>query len=400
MAGDHHVLRRVEWGEIFPWLMILRVFRLATSAPLLLLASLGVLLSPLGSMFADSLLPSEQTETPTSVVQAADQLRDELSLLLPDPDAGWIPDSWSEFVGPMWRPIQQAVHPFQQLFRRDVTLADFARAAIGGCWLLLIWSVLGGAISRVAVMRLGREEREGMGAAVRFAGKRFLSYFGGPLFAMTGVAAIALVGSILGLILRIDAGVIVGAALWIFVLLGGLLATILLVGLLFGWPLMWAAISAEEMGDVFEAAQRGYSYTFGRPLHYLFYSAVALLIGAAGFVVVQNFAAAVIEMSYWSVSWGAGEARLNEIAHSGFGMAMVGNVLIQGFNSLVLLIASAYRYSFFWCAVSAIYLLLRRDIDRTDFDDVYAQDDEQRFGLPPLATDEAGVPGVAGDEKE
>jgi hypothetical protein len=249
-------------------------------------------------------------------------------------------------------------------------------------------------------MRLGREEREGMGAAVRFAGKRFLSYFGGPLFAMTGVAAIALVGSILGLILRIDAGVIVGAALWIFVLLGGLLATILLVGLLFGWPLMWAAISAEEMGDVFEAAQRGYSYTFGRPLHYLFYSAVALLIGAAGFVVVQNFAAAVIEMSYWEVSHGVGEARLNEIAHSGFGMAMVGNVLIQGFNSLVLLIASAYRYSFFWCAVSAIYLLLRRDIDRTDFDDVYAQDDEQRFGLPPLATDEAGVPGVAGDEKE
>jgi hypothetical protein len=101
---------------------------------LLLLASLGVLLSPLGSMFADSLLPSEQTETPTSVVQAADQLRDELSLLLPDPDAGWIPDSWSEFVGPMWRPIQQAVHPFQQLFRRDVTLADFCE----GChrWLL------------------------------------------------------------------------------------------------------------------------------------------------------------------------------------------------------------------------------------------------------------------------
>ena len=79
---------------------------------------------------------------------------------------------------------------------------------------------------------------------------------------------------------------------------------LLLLGVLFGWPLMWATISAEGT-DSFDALSRSYAYTFQRPLHYLFYAIVAGFIGWLGWLLVQNFAAGVVWMGYWAAGWGA-----------------------------------------------------------------------------------------------
>ena len=46
----------VAWSEVFPWLMLVRALRLATSAPLLLVATVGVLLLPPGWQVARLLL--------------------------------------------------------------------------------------------------------------------------------------------------------------------------------------------------------------------------------------------------------------------------------------------------------------------------------------------------------
>ena len=48
MAEERDTVRRIAWRELFPWLLILRSFRLAISPPVLLLAALGTLLTPLG----------------------------------------------------------------------------------------------------------------------------------------------------------------------------------------------------------------------------------------------------------------------------------------------------------------------------------------------------------------
>jgi len=63
--------------------------------------------------------------------------------------------------------------------------------------------------------------------------------------------------------------------------------------------------------------------------------------------------------------------------------------------------ASAFSFAFFWCAAAAVYLLLRRDTDQTELDDVVVEDDVEglEFGLPPLEPDETGVPGVSTDEE-
>ena len=68
--------------------------------------------------------------------------------------------------------------------------------------------------------------------------------------------------------------------------------------------------------------------------------------------------------------------------------------------SLVRSIATAFGYSFFWCLATAVYLLLRMDVDQTEFDDIYVDREDPQYDLPPLQTDQAGVPGAPEEEEK
>jgi len=63
------------------------------------------------------------------------------------------------------------------------------------------------------------------------------------------------------------------------------------------------------------------------------------------------------------------------------------------------MLAVGFLYSYFWTASTCIYLLLRRDADATEMDEVFLEDDDvERSGsLPPLGTDKAGAPVVTDD---
>jgi hypothetical protein len=65
--------------------------------------------------------------------------------------------------------------------------------------------------------------------------------------------------------------------------------------------------------------------------------------------------------------------------------------LMYFFSGCVRSIPTAFMYSFFWCAATMIYLLLRRDEDQTEIDEVYLEEEQETYGLPPLRTDAAGV---------
>ena len=42
----------------------------------------------------------------------------------------------------------------------------------------------------------------------------------------------------------------------------------------------------------------------------------------------------------------------------------------------------------------AVYLLLRKDVDDTEMDEIYIVDERRTYDLPPLKSDEQGVPQV------
>ena len=68
--------------------------------------------------------------------------------------------------------------------------------------------------------------------------------------------------------------------------------------------------------------------------------------------------------------------------------------MIGIWNSLFRTLAAAFIYGLFWCMASAIYLLLRKDADETEMDEIYIVDEKRTYELPPLQSDENGIPQV------
>jgi hypothetical protein len=395
MTNDRGVIRAVAWRDLFPWLVIFRTFRLAKTMPLLFLATLGVVLTPAGWRVGEALFVAESAlQADPDFARLVDRNRrwPGQRSTLPAPNDGRIPRSIREIVSTSpdtLEPIYlQFVDPAARLFQSPLSVTQAAYFALGLLWMLVVWGFFGGAITRMAVVKLGREEPLELGAAVRHAASRLGAYVGAPLFPLVGVALVALPIAGLGLLARGDGGLLVAGMLWIPALFGGLLIAVLLLGLLFGWPLMWGAISAEERGDVFEAFSRSYSYAFQRPLHYLFYAAVATIYGALAWLLVYHFSEGVIRFAEWSAAWGAGSARWAEVVRLrdapslGTGWSVYGVLLMDFGTGLVRTIAAGFGYSLFWCLTAAVYLLLRWDTDATEFDEVFADRQTRRYQLP------------------
>jgi hypothetical protein len=141
-------------------------------------------------------------------------------------------------------------------------------------------------------------------------------------------------------------------------------------------------------------------------------------------LIVANLSASVIELGYWSTSWGAnvggGEVPRSEVLHgisaqvvevaaaeeadgqtvivpadtSSEGMLSFAQNTIGFWNGLIRTAAAAFLYGLFWCMASAVYLLLRKDVDDTEMDEIYIVDEKRTYELPPLKSDERGVPQV------
>lgn len=408
MPGDRAVVvRGFSWRDLCPWLVIFRSFRQAISLPVLCLATCGVLLQPLGWKVAAFLLVGDSLrQTDAEFSQLVDHHgawsiagSAAARLTIPGPDDAQH-GGGNHSVRP-WRTdrdsivttFQHFARPFQLLVTtRQWTVAKFLYLSIGILWTLLVWGFFGGAITRIAVIRFGREENVELKDAFRFALRRLRSYIAAPLFPLAGVGLLVLPCLLLGLLLRLNVGALIAAIVWPLVLVAGLAITVLLLGLLFGWPLMYVAISGEEAGDMFEALHRSFSYTFQRPLHYLFYAVVAFLLGLLSWLFVSQFAESVITMSHWATSWGAGNERWQAIQQAAIDESASGTVrnaaaMFAFWHAGVQLIAGAFRYSFFWCAAAAIYLLLRQNVDDTEFDELFVESEKPQRSLPQLAPD-------------
>jgi hypothetical protein len=173
---------------------------------------------------------------------------------------------------------------------------------------------------------------------------------------------------------------------------------------------MWSTIGTEGT-DSFDALSRSFAYTYQRPVHYLFFALVAAVFGWFGWLLVKNFAAGVVWLTYWSAGWSGTAERVDAIMNlpdapgSIEGIGYAGAIIIRFWAGCVKLLAVGFIYGYFWTATSAIYYLLRRSVDATEMDEVYldADQSEQTYGLPQVKTDAAGAPVVsdeAGKEAE
>jgi hypothetical protein len=420
MAEDRGKLTSVVWSEVFPWLNLVTALRLAFNPRALIFAALAWVAMTAGwrlcgSVFTRALSPAADSHLAETIAEAA-----EWPWSQRPPLAGWWQTDVSSRDGLLWwwgeSPIVQGhlrlAAPFFGLFNPQITIGEFFFLLVCSLWELAIWAFFGGAITRLAAVALAREETLSWGYLTSFAQSRWPSYFAAPLFPLFGVLLAAVPLALFGLLLRTDVGLVIAGALWFVPLLGGLFMAVLLVGLFFGYPLMWATISAEGT-DAFDALSRSYAYTYQRPLLYTLYALVAGALGMLGWMVVAIFASAIVDLGAWGVSWCSGE-RIAPETLAGFpwgGLLVDGGVgaldadvsgstaelglqLIRFWIDLGLTVAMAFVFSYFWTATTAIYFLLRRHVDATEMDEVYMPEQDEH-GLPGLDHDAAGVPGVA-----
>src|SRR5262249_24117369 len=152
--------------------------------------------------------------------------------------------------------------PFRQLFGPQLTVVGQAFLLVCGLWVDLVWSFFGGVITRLVALQVTRSERASLRAAARYVMARYLAYATAPLIPLCGVLLFVLPLAIVGVAGQAGSGgmLVLGVLLPLF-LVAGLVIMIFLVGLLFGWPLMWPTISAEGT-DSFDALSRSYSYVY------------------------------------------------------------------------------------------------------------------------------------------
>ncbi|MBN2475892.1 MAG: hypothetical protein JXB62_14870 [Pirellulales bacterium] len=414
LENDNGTLRAVAWTEVCPWLNLVRAFRMAISFRVLPLAAVAVLLMLCGwAMFGHVFSIDAEAEpwmqpqggSPWLAIDTAVADRPEMPKVPNVADGDRLalaPTAWTAFDPLLgtWAHLSRPL--WAALVSPEAKPSYLACLLLCGLWSLAIWAFFGGAISRMTAVQLACDERVGWAAAMRYACSKWASYFAGPLFPLIGVLLAALPAFVLGLLIWAGGfGVLLAALLWPLVLLAGLVMATLLLGLVFGWPLMWGTISTEGT-DCYDALGRCYAYVFRRPLHYLFYAIVAALIGALGWLLVRSFAAGVIGLTYGAAGWLAGGDQIGAILEGSDSLGPVGGVgaaLIRLCAGCVKLLAVGYVYGYFWTASTAIYLLLRRDVDATEMDEVFLDEDasEESYGLPPLGTDEAGAP-IANDD--
>jgi hypothetical protein len=343
----------VSYLRWFPWLRLFRAPGAAADPKRLMLAALGLLALSLGWRGLDRLLPTAATVSPM-------------------PGVLW---DWPTRPGePVRNALARVVEPPTLVTAPFLTVFDpaadgrvFAHAALGGLWAAVVWGVFGGAIARTAAVGLATGDRVGLGESLRFALGKVGSLVGTPLIPMAGVATVGALVAGFGLLYRIPSpvGASVAGALAFLPLIGGLVLTLIVVGLAAGWPLMHASVAAEAE-DGFDAMSRSYAYVHQRPWQYAAYAGLAVALGCVGYLFVDLFARLVLHLSAWSLTFAAPASTVAPLytarsaadpnwvtASHGLWVGLVG-LLVQG-----------WVYSYFWTALTTVYLLLRRDVDGT-----------------------------------
>jgi hypothetical protein len=404
-------LYEIRYGEICPWLILVRSCRAALLVRVLLLAFVGVVITQWGWAALDGLFSSSAAQLGRLTELHTDQA--DLGPTLVDPGADspmtsvQRPSAISTFVaqypwtGPLVHGWAWLGEPFIRMASRDVTWIQCLNLLLSGVWAIVVWGVFGGAISRIAALFLTRGETLGPIAALRAAIGKWGASAGGPLLPLAFAVVCAMPLVVVGWLLKLNIAALLLGIVWIAALVWGLILAVGLLGLFVGWPLMWATVGVER-SDALDGVSRCFSYVYQRPFHLVFYLLVATVLGLFGEAVVYYLATAGVALTEWTVSWGAGNQRAADLmgipaadaAETLTRMAAASASIIRFWEATLMAVAASFPLGYLWCAAVGIYLLLRRHIDSTEMDEISLDEDDSESGLPDLTPDESGVPQV------
>ncbi len=283
--------------------------------------------------------------------------------------------------------------------------------AVVGVWLLVLWSIVAGAISRVYAVRIARDESIGAGEGLSFSISNLKQFLLAPLFVAAAAALFLGLAAAAGAASAIPgAGPFLQIVMQPLALVAALVVLILAIGGIFGLPVMQAALATEKNGTL-DAISRTFSYVFTKPVAYLV--SVVLVTVVAG--VIAAFGAALIAIAaramMFGASWASDPSAPIDAARAiggGIDVGMKpGGVLgwpqVEKFDglpvmwvyvawaitALATIVVNGYVLSYFVGGLTDTYFLLRREVDGIDDTEVYVEGAEASLG-EPLAGEPAG----------
>jgi hypothetical protein len=368
-------VHEIHWSDALPWWLLFRAAGTAFAPTVILLAALGAVATWAGWSAADKL--GLRGVDPTADIIAAAKA-DELTLPPPATASGparprgLLPSGWAE-LDRLPAVVADVVRLTRIPFRAGATLEQAAGAAARLGWFLLVWSIFGTAISRHVALKLVGEESPGLVGSIWYGTRKWPAAFNSVLFVLVGIAALSVPGAILGIAMRTEWGLAFAGGVWPLVLAGAVVLAILAVGVAAGWPLMVAAVGVER-ADSFQAISTSFSYLYQRPLHYAFYGIVAVLVAVPAVAVAALFAETTTNLAVWATSFGMGHDRTAAVVQ---GLSAAGPIAeswgtraIAFWTRGVGTLLSSFGWGYFWAIVTAAYMLLRRDVDGTELDEV------------------------------
>jgi hypothetical protein len=441
----------VRWNELFPWLLVLRAVRVSLLARVLLLAVLGVLATQAGWKAIELTVGVGEGDTPLATLTGR-PAPSAMSLVRSSPPAAEadlqveqahgvfesVDSQW--FSGPLVRGWAWFIQPLTRLYDADSWRAWF-RLHLAGLWTIAAWAFFGGAICRIAAVYLARGEVIGPLEAVKSAAKNWVATAGAPAGSYALIALVAIPVLLAGVLLRIDLLALLVGAVWIVAIVGGLVVAVVGLGLLLGWPLMWSTVAVEQT-DGFDAVSRGYAYLYQRPLHATFLVLLATALGLVAQAVLGTFVDASLEATRWLAGVGAGQTHATAIldgveapsqsqpeagpalkpaggespaaggddstanrekedseelagGQAVGAVGQLGGAETRFWCGVFAWIAACYPAAFLWPVAVAGYLLLRRQIDATDLDEVSLEGMAPQRSLPPLAVEPSSTAPLA-----
>jgi hypothetical protein len=378
--------RETELTRLFPCLHVFRAVGIAIEPRKLLLGVVGIFLLA-GGFRLFELLPFapenagrnySYDDTPDEWLRTADRkssLRSTKQILESPVDFGWSLFSESS-ARLMLAPLVTLLEPATTLFQSGNSVTKLAWNITLMLWALLVWSVIGGALARMTAMQFAKRERISIPQAVRFSSRQTIAYLIAPGLPLGGIGVLLVFNVVLALIgsVPVAGGPILGA-LWGLVLFISFLMTMMLIGIVAGWPLMIAAISTED-SDGFDGLSRAYGYLVDRPWYTLLLAIVALLAGMVGWFLLNVLMELTVHLASWSIStgyFGTAELQLPDAASTTFHQTRIGTTgetLISFWMTLLAGLLAGYGPSFFFCAVTLIYFLVRKSDDGTELNEV------------------------------
>lgn len=227
-----------------------------------------------------------------------------------------------------------------------------------GLWRLATWSLFGVAIARAASLHLTHHDAPRARSLLGQSAKHWRGQLLGPLVLLGVVGALLVAVWGVAQVGAFEADRYLAVLLMPLAMLLSLLGAVVGVGAMVGTPLIWAAYAVEH-DDPFDAVSCGLAYTYQRPMRLLAYTGQAVLIG----VVLGAVVLAILRIGFGllgtylavTLTPGATPAALP---------------VIQLWAILYDYLPTLFHAAYFWHATVAVYLLMRRDIDEKQVDEI------------------------------